>query len=557
MKFGTGLAAGLGIFLCVAGASVWPVRSAGGRSPSQAAGRWTVRPDAGFRIANASIPNVGWVKSEVWLTVGGAGGVRLYRSMQGENATGSQPLPGLSSALSGTGYVPAETVPREGADGTRTLFVLGLAPPGASGAVLYRLRENASGQFARDPQTPVFTGENQFIGVPDVYPTTDGRLRLVYVARGTARSNARTAVSVDGGQSFTAEFDDPFGDLNVAMPGAGNTNVDPAVVKLAQGGYLAVAMRLKKLYLFTSAEGRAFVPANDGAPIEAASFLPNATGFFDPTLVQLPDGRVLMYVTIEQPGQAESVVRATLAPSRTLSNVSSASYREGALAPDSIVSAFGTELASNAASAATLPLPETLGGATVKVRDSVGIERVAPLFFVSPGQINYLMPAATAMGEARITASRNDETAVGAASIQPVAPGLFTANADGQGVPAALLLRIKADGAQVYEPVARFDAAANRFVAVPLSLGPATEQVFLVLFATGVRNRADLASVTARIGGIDSQVLFAGSQGGLAGLDQLNLRLSRDLLGRGEVEVAVSIGAQQANPVRISIAAGN
>ncbi|MDX2030380.1 MAG: hypothetical protein SF339_06910 [Blastocatellia bacterium] len=524
---------------------------------SQANAVWSVRPDAGFRIANASIPNVGWVKNEVWLTVGGPGGLRLYRSARGDNASSPQTIPGLSSALNGAGYAPTETVPREGADGVRTLYVLGLAPPGANGAVLFRLRENDAGQFARDPQSAVFSGENQFIGVPDLYPTTDGKLRLIYVARGTARSNSRTAVSSDGGQSFAAEFDDPFNDLNVASPGPGNTNVDPAVVKLAQGGYLAAAMRLKKLYLFVSADGRVFLPANDGAPIEAASFVPGATGFFDPTLVQLPDGSVLMYATIEQPGQAESVVRATLAPSRPLSNVSSASYRDGALAPDSIVSAFGAELAATTESASTQPLPVTLGGAAVKVRDSAGTERPAALFFASPNQINYLLPAETAAGEAAITATRNGETALGSALIQPTAPGIFSANADGQGVPAALALRIRADGAQIYEPVARFDATANRFVPMPIDLGAPGDQVFLILFATGVRNRADLASVTARIGGLDSQALFAGPQGGLAGLDQLNLRLSRDLLGRGEVDVVVQVGGQPANPVRINLGPQN
>ena len=143
-----------------------------------------------------------------------------------------------------------------------------------------------------------FAGGNGVIGVPDIYPTPDGKLRLIYVALGATRANARTAISSNGGQSFVDEFDNPFNDLNVTSPGAANTNVDPAVVKLAQGGYLAVAMRLKKLYLFLSADGKVFLPLNGGAPIEASTFRSTGTGFFDPTLVQLADGRILVYAKI-------------------------------------------------------------------------------------------------------------------------------------------------------------------------------------------------------------------------------------------------------------------
>jgi len=41
-------------------------------------------------------------------------------------------------------------------------------------------------------------------------------------------------------------------------------------------------------------------------------------------------------------------------------------------------------------------------------------------------------------------------------------PGLFTANVSGQGVAAAVALRVKAGGSQVFEPVARFDAAPQQ-----------------------------------------------------------------------------------------------
>lgn len=65
--------------------------------------------------------------------------------------------------------------------------------------------------------------------------------------------------------------------------------------------------------------------------------------------------------------------------------------------------AFGTNLAAATQAAVSPPLPTTLGGTTVKVRDSSGTERLAPLFYVSPTQINYLVPEGAAPGAGLVT----------------------------------------------------------------------------------------------------------------------------------------------------------
>lgn len=235
-------------------------------------------------------------------------------------------------------------------------------------------------------------------------------------------------------------------------------------------------------------------------------------------------------------------------------NVSAASYSSTALAPESIVAAFGTGLATATLAASATPLPTALAGTSVNVRDSAGVERLAPLFFVSPTQINYQMPAATAAGIATLTIlNAAGVVASGTVLITEVAPGLFTANASGQGVAAALVLRLKADGTQQYEAVAQFDASQNRFVAVPIDLGPATEQVFLVLYGTGLRLRSSLTAVQARLATTEAPVSFAGTQGSLTGLDQVNLRLPRSLAGSGEVTVTLTVEGRAANSVRVSI----
>ncbi len=245
---------------------------------------------------------------------------------------------------------------------------------------------------------------------------------------------------------------------------------------------------------------------------------------------------------------------ATVTLTRTVASVSAASYKSEALAADAIVAAFGANLATRQQAAASVPLPTTLGGTTVSVRDGAGNARNAPLFFTSPTQVNYLVPAGTAPGQATITVTSSDQTvSIGKVNIAAIAPGLFAANANGQGVPAAVALRVKADGTQISEPVARFDASQNRFVAVPLDVSNPQEQVFLVLFGTGFRNRRDLTAVSVRIGGLDGAVNFAGAQGGLVGLDQLNVLVPRALSGRGEVELVLSVDGVAANAVRVSI----
>jgi uncharacterized protein (TIGR03437 family) len=225
------------------------------------------------------------------------------------------------------------------------------------------------------------------------------------------------------------------------------------------------------------------------------------------------------------------------------------------LASESIAASFGADLATTTVHADALQLPTELGGTNIKVKDSVGNERPAPLFFISPTQVNYQIPPGTAAGVASVTITRGDGfLATGVALIKTVGPSLFTANGNGQGVAAAIALRVKADGSQSYEEIAEFDAAQNKFVSRPLDLGPEGDQVFLLLFGTGIRFGSSSSAVIDTIGGVYAEVNFAGAQGDFIGLDQVNVLVPRSLIGRGEVEVLLTVDAQMANPVRINIA---
>ena len=241
---------------------------------------------------------------------------------------------------------------------------------------------------------------------------------------------------------------------------------------------------------------------------------------------------------------------------------SAASYQDDN-APEAIVTAWGSNLASASTAATALPLPTTLGNVSVLVDG-----RLARLFWVSAGQINFHLPPDTPAGTANVVVMNNGQmVSQGSLTVSGVAPSLFTANASGEGVPAGLVLRIRANGQQVYEPLARFDAAQNRFVPAPI-VRRAGEQLFLILFGTGLKQAPNAdgnaangvaESVSVTIGGVNAPVIFAGPAPGFAGLEQINVRIPdnapttpaaavlvkvRDVLNNQKQSNAVTIGLQ-------------
>jgi uncharacterized protein (TIGR03437 family) len=235
-------------------------------------------------------------------------------------------------------------------------------------------------------------------------------------------------------------------------------------------------------------------------------------------------------------------------------SVSGASFTGNLLSSEAIVAVFGQGLATATQVATTIPLPTSLAGTSVRVTDSAGADRNAPLFYVSPNQINYLMPSGTANGLARITiVSGTREVASGAIEIQIVHPALFSANATGEGVAAATIERIRADGSRSSELAFRFDQQLRRYVPLPINLGPASDQLFLVLYGTGIRGVQALSAVSVTVAGEKVPVLYAGAQPSFVGLDQVNAGpLPRALMARGEVAVVLEANGRIANVVTLA-----
>ncbi|HEV2690035.1 MAG TPA: hypothetical protein VGV35_15860, partial [Bryobacteraceae bacterium] len=174
----------------------------------------------------------------------------------------------------------------------------------------------------------------------------------------------------------------------------------------------------------------------------------------------------------------------------------------------------------------------------------------APVLYASASQVNYLVPASVALGRLDVGVRDGDRIlARGSLELDRVAPGLFSANGDGRGVAAAQIVRVKASGAQGYEPVAQFDAGQNQFVPAPIDFGDPTDRLFLLLYGTGFRNAS---AATLLIGTIAVPLQYAGKQPQFIGLDQANAELPRSLIGAGNVAVTFAADGKAANPVTLT-----
>jgi uncharacterized protein (TIGR03437 family) len=235
-----------------------------------------------------------------------------------------------------------------------------------------------------------------------------------------------------------------------------------------------------------------------------------------------------------------AIVKAALAQPVRVVTVNAASFTAD-LAPGGIAAAFGTNLAVTSEQAGTLPLPNELGGTTVRLIDANSTEHLAPLFFVSPGQVNYLIPDDIALGAVQVTISSSTGiSSTGDVLVSSSAPAIFTFTADGRGVPVALTTF---DGT-FFDPVANPDGSPK-----PVDPGTVWQPNYLTLFGTGLGRATNL---TVRVGGVNVAPIYAGPQGGFAGLDQINIVIPSNLTG-GVTDIVVNATASSSNEVQIKV----
>ncbi|HEY2014015.1 MAG TPA: hypothetical protein VGH38_10975 [Bryobacteraceae bacterium] len=231
--------------------------------------------------------------------------------------------------------------------------------------------------------------------------------------------------------------------------------------------------------------------------------------------------------------------------------VQSAAAPSSAVAPTSLATLYGTNLAGTTVQANSQPLPTALGGITVTVTDAAGNPRTAPLVYVSPTQINFEIPDGTVAGAASFTVTNGSSTQTASGTVGVVAPALFTMSGTGTGVAAALAVAVQIP-TSVQSPVPVFQCTGTTCVSVPINVG-IDRPIYVSFYGTGIRNRSSLANVSVTINGMSVQVLYAGPAPGYAGLDQVNVGLPLTLRGGGESNVVLTVDGQTSNTVTINI----
>ena len=232
----------------------------------------------------------------------------------------------------------------------------------------------------------------------------------------------------------------------------------------------------------------------------------------------------------------------------TLSSLVSAAGGVPALAPGSLATASGSDLATGQAAASEVPWSASLGGSSVTILDSSGTSTTAPLGYVSSGQAIFQIPDSVATGAATVTVTSGDGTASSAkATLTSLAPALFTLNST--GLAGADAICVSSSGAKTAENV--YETVNGTLQPLPLNLG-ACAQTVLMLYATGM-DKATASGTKVTIGSVAATVQSAGPQGSLPGLDQISVVIPASLKGKGNVSIVVSAGGMTSNTVNVTV----
>ena len=218
--------------------------------------------------------------------------------------------------------------------------------------------------------------------------------------------------------------------------------------------------------------------------------------------------------------------------------VNAASFQAGPVAPGSLISLFGANLVQTTMSAASFPLPTSLGGVTLSINGTP-----ASLLFVSPNQINAQVPFGIPDGAATATIqTAGMPPAAIRFSVAAAAPGVFWS---GQNQVAIQNADGSANGPA--NP-----AKAGSLVSVYLTgLGAVAPAVPTGAAAPADRPTYAVSPIAATIGGQPATVTFAGLVPGSVGLFQVGIRVS--MVASGSYPLVISAGGVASNAVLLHV----
>ena len=213
-----------------------------------------------------------------------------------------------------------------------------------------------------------------------------------------------------------------------------------------------------------------------------------------------------------------SACPSTSLPKLTAS-IAGPSLVENLSAPGAVLSLYGTDLSLLTGASGSYPLPRTLGETVVLIN---GI--AAPLYYVSPSQINVQVPWENGTGDFYLQVRRGGEVSNSLGlRVESIYPSLFTFTYKSVELAAAL------NGLTNAVITTDNPATANGIVSLYASgLGslsgtnPPSGQPFVGATEVG-------STVIVKVGGAVAKVLYAGAAPGFAGVYQVNAQLPAGL----------------------------
>ena len=350
--------------------------------------------------------------------------------------------------------------------------------------------------------------------------STDGTIK-------TVAGNGKSGSSGDGGLATNASFMYPIG---VAVDGGGNVFIADILDNRVR---MVNAVGIINTVAGTGKPGL----SGDGGPANKAAL----NGPFGVALHL--DGNLYIADSGNHRIRMVAGVGAPLLPVATRV-VNAATNQPGAIAPGSLVSIYGANLASGISKASQLPLPLKLGNTQVLIGDAA-----LPISYASPGQLNAQVPADLATGSVVLTVRRGSTTS------PPVKVNLMTAN------PGIFTL---AQGGTGQGIITRSDGITLAQAGTPATVGET-----IVIYCTGLGSvtppvpagaPAPVAPlslvdrpVEVTIGEQPALVRFAGLTPGYSGLYQVNAVVPVLTQTGDAIPVVIRTGGQTSPPATIAV----
>ncbi len=398
----------------------------------------------------------------------------------------------------------------------RALSVTGLPAATVPGvAVTARLRAGAASSSARTftlaSSAPGTASAPAFLTI--AANTREVEFRITPGLAGTARitATAEGHETADGvvtvGNAATLQLTAVAGSGQVAAPSA--RLAQPLVAELRDSNALPVPGAALR---FSAPAGVTFGTAT---PTTDANGRAQTTVTLGPSLGSVTITATVAAVDAARVNFTAAALTPATVPAGSAVNGASFAPAPARVSPGSIISIFGTNLAGETRAAASLPLPTTLSSVTVLINNTP-----APLFLVSPTQLNVQVPFEVSGSTATLTVNNGTSpSAPITMNLAGAAPGIFTTLQNGSG-PGAVT---HGDGALVSATSpARADEVLSIFCT---GLGAVTPLVASGRAAPGNPPAAATLQPTVTIAGRTVEVLFAGLAPGFAGLYQVNVRV--------------------------------